>query len=184
MGALFSAFWVYSRGGTNRQLESRRKERLRWLFKTPSLMWFGFNCSSTEHLSSSLIGLPSSSLQVLVTPFLCVCACARSVVQSCPTLCNPMDYSLLGSSVHGILQAKILEWVGIPFSRGSSQSRDWTWVTCIVRQILYHCPTWEASLLPRLPSLIKMMVKAPCLCCYPEKLHLPFVISLNFFTIL
>ena len=42
------------------------------------------------------------------------------VSQSCPTLCNPMDCSPPGSSVHGILQARILEWVAIPFSRGSS----------------------------------------------------------------
>ena len=41
--------------------------------------------------------------------------------QSCPTLFNPMDYSLPGSSVHGILQARILEWVAVSFSRGSSQ---------------------------------------------------------------
>ena len=46
------------------------------------------------------------------------------VSQSCPTLCNPMDCSLLGFSVHGILQARILEWVAIPFSRRSSQPRD------------------------------------------------------------
>ena len=46
------------------------------------------------------------------------------VAQSCLTLCDPMDCSLPGSSVHGILQAKILEWVAIPFSRGSSQPRD------------------------------------------------------------
>ena len=45
--------------------------------------------------------------------------------------CNPMDYSLPGSSVHGIHQARILEWVAIPFSRGSSRPRDWTWVSCI-----------------------------------------------------
>ena len=43
-----------------------------------------------------------------------------------------------GFSVHGILQARILEWVAIPFSRGSSQPRDRTWVSCIGRQILYH----------------------------------------------
>ena len=43
------------------------------------------------------------------------------VAQSCPTLCNPMDCSLPGSSVHGILQARILEWVAVPFSRGYSQ---------------------------------------------------------------
>ena len=46
------------------------------------------------------------------------------VAQSCPTLCDPMDYSLPGSSVHGIFQAIVLEWIAIPFSRGSCQSRD------------------------------------------------------------
>ena len=50
------------------------------------------------------------------------------VAQSCPTLCAPMDCSLPGSSVHGILQARILEWVAFPFSRGSSQPKDWTQV--------------------------------------------------------
>ena len=53
------------------------------------------------------------------------------VTQLCLTLCHPMDYSLPGFSVHGILQARILEWVVISFSRGSSCSRDWTWVFCI-----------------------------------------------------
>ena len=46
------------------------------------------------------------------------------VTQSFPTLCDPMDYT-----VHGILQARILEWVALPFSRGSSQPRDWTQVS-------------------------------------------------------
>ena len=53
------------------------------------------------------------------------------VAQSCPTLCNPMDCSPPGSSVHVILQARILEWVAILFSRGSSRPRDRTWVSCI-----------------------------------------------------
>ena len=53
------------------------------------------------------------------------------LLQSCLTLCDPMDYSPPGSSVHGILQARLLEWVAIPFSKGSSQPRDQTWVTCI-----------------------------------------------------
>ena len=48
------------------------------------------------------------------------------VAQSCPTLCDPVDCSLSGSFVHGILQARILEWIAIPFSRGSSQPRDQT----------------------------------------------------------
>ena len=47
------------------------------------------------------------------------------VTQSCPTLCNPMDYSPPDSSVHGILQARIQEWVAIPFSRGTSRLRAW-----------------------------------------------------------
>ena len=50
------------------------------------------------------------------------------VAQSCLTLCDPTDCSLPGSSIHGILQARILEWVAIPFSRGSSQPRDQTQV--------------------------------------------------------
>jgi len=53
------------------------------------------------------------------------------VTQSYPSLCDPMDYSLPGSSVHVIFQARILEWVAIPFSRGSSQLRDQTQVSCI-----------------------------------------------------
>ena len=50
-----------------------------------------------------------------------MCVVEVWVTQSCPTLCDPMDYSLPGSSVHGILQARILQWVAMPFSRGSSQ---------------------------------------------------------------
>ena len=67
-------------------------------------------------------------------------ACA----QLCPTLCDPMDCSPQGSSVHVILQARILEWVAIPFSRGSSRPRDQTQVSYIGRWILYHWATWEA----------------------------------------
>ena len=53
------------------------------------------------------------------------------VAQSCPTLCSPMNCSLSGSSIHGILQARILEWIAIPFSRGSSCPKDRTQVSCI-----------------------------------------------------
>ena len=51
------------------------------------------------------------------------------VAQSCPTLCDPVDCSPPGSSVHGILQARVLEWVAISFSRGSSRPRDRTQVS-------------------------------------------------------
>ena len=66
------------------------------------------------------------------------------VAQSCLTLCDPMDCSPQGSPVHGILQAIILEWVAVPFSKGSSWPRDGTGISCISRQILYHWATWEA----------------------------------------
>ena len=56
---------------------------------------------------------------------------SERVTQLCPTLCNPMDCSLPGSSIHEILQTRILEWVAISFSRGSSQPRDWTGVSGI-----------------------------------------------------
>ena len=54
-----------------------------------------------------------------------------SVTQLCPTLWDPTDCSPAGSSVHGILQARILEWVAMPFSRGSSESRDQAWVSSV-----------------------------------------------------
>ena len=50
--------------------------------------------------------------------------------QLCPTLCDPMNCTLLGPAVHGILQARILEWVAMPSSRGSSRPRDQTQVFC------------------------------------------------------
>ena len=56
----------------------------------------------------------------------------KALAQSCPTLCDPVDCSLPGSSIRGILQARVLEWGAISFSRGSSQPRDQTWVSCIV----------------------------------------------------
>ena len=63
------------------------------------------------------------------------------LLQSCPTLCDPMDSSLPGSYVHGILQARIQEWVAVSLSRGSSQTRYQTpisYVSCTGRQFLYH----------------------------------------------
>ena len=70
----------------------------------------------------------------------CVHVHAKSL-QLCLTLCDPMDCSPPGSSVHGTLQARILEWAAMPSSRESSQCRNWTYVSyvsCIDRQVLYH----------------------------------------------
>ena len=67
------------------------------------------------------------------------------VAQSCPTLCNPMDCSLSGSSVHGILQARILEWVAIPFSEGSSPPKEQTRVSHIAGRFFTVYATREAQ---------------------------------------
>ena len=66
------------------------------------------------------------------------------VAQSCPTLCDPIDCSLPGFSVHGIFQARILEWVAVSFSRGSSQPRDWTQVSRIAGRCFTIWATREA----------------------------------------
>ena len=74
------------------------------------------------------------------------------VPQSCPTLCDPMDCSPPGSSVHGLLQARILEWIAIPFSRGSSRPRDGTQVSCIAGRFFTVRPPVKQSFLKVLPQ--------------------------------
>ena len=73
----------------------------------------------------------------------CVCVCVL-VAQLCPTLCDPMGCSPPGSPVHGILQARILEWVSISFSRGSSWPRDQTQVSRIAGRLFTIWDTSEA----------------------------------------
>jgi len=78
---------------------------------------------------------------------LCKICCCCLVTKSCLTLCDPMDCSPSGSSVHGILQARRVKWVAISYSRRSSWPKDQTHVSCICcigRHALYHCATWEA----------------------------------------
>ena len=96
--------------------------------------------------------LLSYSWQRLYTFKVCVRA---KPLQSCPTLCDPMDCSPPGSSVHGTLQARILEGVAMPSSRASSWPRDLTHVFCVSctsRWILDHCPNWEAMNLKMSPQ--------------------------------
>ena len=105
--------------------------------------------------------LPDSRPVIVMAPKMCLrfwfpkgpaCICAK-LLQSCPTL---QLYGLepYGSSVHGILQAKILEWVVAPSSRGSSQSRNWTCVSCIAGGFFIAEPlgnpqkAWQGSKLP------------------------------------
>ena len=77
-----------------------------------------------------------------------------SVVQLCPTLCDPIGCSPPGAFVHGISQARILQWVAIASSRASPQPRDQTRISGIGRQLLYHQSTREtASVRVRFKSL-------------------------------
>ena len=72
----------------------------------------------------------SSTSQFYSLRMLCACYVYAKSLQLCSTLCDPMDCSPPGSSVHGILQARILEWVAMPSSRGSSRPRDRTCISC------------------------------------------------------
>ena len=87
------------------------------------------------------------------------------VSQSCPTLCDPMDCSLPGSSIHGIVQASVLEWVAISFSRGSSRPRDWIQVSCIAGRCFTIWATREArqsktQFVPQPVPLIRKLLQA------------------------
>ena len=76
--------------------------------------------------------LSNSHIHTCVYVCVCVCVCVCVLVaQLCLTLCNPTDYSPPGFSVHGILQARILEWIAIPFSKRTSHLRDQTLVSLI-----------------------------------------------------
>ena len=89
--------------------------------------------------------LEAVKVEYLVCLCMCVCMCVRGCAESlhsCPTLCHPVDCSPPGSSVHGILQAGIPEWVAMFSSRGSSWLRDRTrisYIYCIGRWVLYQC---------------------------------------------
>ena len=117
---------------------------LTWIL-TPALNWvwvslcfFRFGCHETCHACLQLAWRWHFVWQVKVL-----------VTQLCPTLCDPMDCSPPGSSVHGIFQARILEWVAISYSRGYSQPRDQTLslVSLHSRRILYYWATREVSFL-------------------------------------
>ena len=101
------------------------------------------------------------------------------VTQSCPTLCNPMDYT-----VHGILQARILEWVAFPFSRGSSQPRDQTQVSRIAGRLFTSWATREAITHKRshqtfLPPSPGLWLSARLANLAPEELKMSRVVCVN-----
>ena len=106
-------------------------------------------CVCLYVVKEETLGRNRKILDSLLFCFICphCWCCCRLVAQSCRTLCDPMDCSPPGSSVHGISQARMLEWVAMPCSRASSLPRDRTWISCVLcigSWILYHWVTWEA----------------------------------------
>ena len=102
----------------------------------------GIQCSSSIFVDYTLfkITVKYKLHSLCYTVYSCAYLCAKSL-QLCPTLCNHMNCSPPGSSFHGILQTRILEWVAMPSSRGSSQPRNWTHVSYVFgidRHVLYH----------------------------------------------
>ena len=83
-----------------------------------------------------------------------LCMCVYLVIQSCPTLCDPVDCAP-GSFIHGILQVRILEWVAITFSRESTQPRDRTLVSCTASKFFTVRATREANNTHKGGSVIK-----------------------------
>ena len=84
---------------------------------------------------NSRLGQQMSSPARKLCSYVCIMYSIVLLAQLCLTLCDPKDCSLPGYSVYGILQARILEWAAIHFSRGSSQPRDQTWVSWIAGRL-------------------------------------------------
>ena len=123
----------------------------------------GGHSSRKERENSGLLSLRALNMlddsSFLYTVYLCVCVFCH---QSCLTLCDHLDCSP-PRTVHETIQARILEWVAICFSRGSSRPRDQTRIFCLGGQILYYWATWEA--------LLSQLVKRESLPETPSETH-------------
>ena len=141
------------------KLQEMVRDRGAWLATvyevTKSQIWLGN--STTAAITCSLLVLYKVKVNVLV-------------IRSYPTLDHLMDCRPPGSSVHGIFQTRILEWVVILFSRGSSQPRDWTQVSCIAIRFFTIWATREA------PGLYKVGVNSILKSIGPEA-----ITSINWF---
>ena len=102
------------------------------------MRWFD---AITNSMDTSLSKVPGDSegqgSLACCSPWSC------KVKESEVALCDPMDCSPPGSSLHGIFQLRLLQWVAIPFSRGSSRPREQTHISCLGRRTLYHWASWE-----------------------------------------
>ena len=138
----------------------------RYMLRTPWLaLWGVREWPHRDHLSLPLLCVHSAlKVQGHMKSWVfyrttwsstCVSLCCAKSLQSCPILCDPMECSPPGFSVHGIVQARILEWVAMPSSRGSSRPRDGTHIFCVsctAGGFFTTGATWEALCSFRLES--------------------------------
>ena len=162
-------------------------EGLEARIRSPVRVVGGWKCWSWEfwflYLSSITFIYHQSSIYYLSIIYVSKKS-ESAVTQLCPTLCSPVDCSLPGCS--WILQARILEWVVIFFSRASSQPKDWTWVSCVVDRFftvwatrealsmfyvlsiclssLHHLSTYHLSIYVCLPSVCLSTIYYLCMC--------------------
>ena len=134
------------------------------LFDVCSIRWW-FSCLTllSHHLAQSLIWsrhlIKKKKKKVVMYSCLTKPESESEVAWSCPAPCDPMDCSLPGFSVHGIFQARVLEWVATPFSRGSSQPRDRTQVSRIAGRRFTLWATREAPYLAQSLTWSRHLIK-------------------------
>ena len=107
----------------------------------------------------------------------CVCVCAK-LLQSCPILCDPTDCSPPSSSVHGILQVRMLEWAAIPTSRRSSQHRDGTVSdisSALARRFLTTSTTWDTRNIKYTYTYLCVCPVCVCVCACVLNLKICFI---------
>ena len=138
--------------------------------KSFNLCYFSFLFSKIRNnCNSSLIGLIwewneyiyECVISILISCLVNYCLC--SVAQLCQTLSDPMESSPPDSFVHGIFHTRILEWVAIFYSRGTSQPRNQICISCIDRWILYHCTTRETQYIITIVIILCIFINVHCL---------------------
>ena len=141
MSSLFGLFWFWTTIPTwiSTPLSEQPSRLVPMPWRRPGRWRCGLEVRNTDNVCSDL-SHPPASWGTMAKSFIFLEHQPVKVTQSCPTFCDPVDYRPPGSSVHGILQARILEWVAISSFRGSSWPRNQTHVSyvCICRRVLFR----------------------------------------------
>ena len=132
MSSLFGLFWLWTTIQTwiSTPLSEQARRLVLMPWRRPGRCRCGLEVRNTDNACSDL-SHPPAGWETMAKSFIFLEHPPMKVAQSCPTFCDPMDCRPPGSSVHRILQARILEWVAISTFRGSSLPRHQIWVFCI-----------------------------------------------------